>query len=83
MFPVNEGSWYYKISYKNQLHFYILGTIRDKQHKKHEILRHKSDKRNENLYTKNHETSLREIKGPNTWRDRPCSWDGGLSIAKI
>ena len=68
--------------YISQLNFYILGTIRDTQCKKPEILRHKSDKETKDLYTGNCETSLREAKGLEKWRDPPRPWDGGLSIAK-
>ena len=36
------------------------------------------------LYSENYQTLMKEIKDDtNRWRDRPCSWIGGINIAKM
>ena len=79
-----------KSIYKNLLSFRTLITNYQRNKiisltialKKNKILQINLAKEIKDLYTGNCETSLREAKGLEKWRDPPRPWDGGLSIAK-
>ena len=41
-------------------------------------------KETKELYTENHKTLMKEIKGDiNRWRDIPCSWVGSINTVKM